>query len=43
MGVVSGDCCGMARYQTVMSIGNFTLIGNDSKLKFCFKQGYFWL
>ena len=21
MGVVSGDCCGMARYQTVMSIG----------------------
>merc|ERR1712165_589198 len=22
MGVVSGDCCGMARYQTVMNIGN---------------------
>ena len=21
MGLVSGDCCGMARYQTVMSIG----------------------
>lgn len=30
MGLVSGDCCGMARYQTVMSIGIFLVVADTA-------------